>query len=118
MVPVMVGIYPLSCISHTANAHVSEEEYPRIGKRYTIMEDQVIRRGQRMDLLNIRNDARRAKVQKMIVDSQTSLERHGYKVVNPDPRFENNHESVPFPTFAASRPILVDDIEYRTTFLS
>ena len=115
LVPLLTGIYPWSCISQTANPMVAEEYHMRIGKQYTYFHE--IRRGQRMDLLNIRNDQTRALVQKMIINKQTSLNRHGYVEVHPDPRFDN-HESVPFPACGATRPILVDDIDYRTTFLS
>lgn len=117
MVPILTGIFQWSCISQTANPMVTETDHTRIGKKYTYFNDQVIRKGQRLDLLNIRNDVRRARVIKMIINNQTSLDRHGYIVVPSDPRFENG-DDVPFPTSAASRPILVNDIDYRTTFLS
>ena len=89
----------------------------RIGKQYKFFENWMIRRGQRVDLLNIRNDQKRAKIIKMIIESQTSSSEHGYKLVHPDPRF-GYEEHVPFITSAASRPILCNDINYRTTFLS
>ena len=117
MVPILTGIFPWSCISQTANPFVTEKDHTRIGKKYSYFENEVIRAGQRMDLLNIRNDVRRARVIKRIIHSQTSLDRHTYDAVHPDPRFDND-ETVPFPKSAASRPILVDDIDYRTTFLS
>ena len=43
-------------------------------------------------------------------------ENHSYRIVDSDPRFDNA-EKVPFPAGGATRPILVDDISYRTTFL-
>ena len=117
MVPIVTGIFQWSCISQTANPMVTEEDHTRIGKYYTYFDDHVIRKGQRLDLLNVRNDVKRAKIIKKIINSQTSLDRHGYTVLFSDPRFDNNQE-VPFPTSAASRPILVHDVNYRTTFLS
>ena len=115
--PLLTGIFPWSCISQTANPHVTEEDHMRIGKQYRYFYEQTIRRGQRMDLLNIRNDQTRALVQKLIINNQKSSKEHGYVELLPDPRFDN-HESVPFPAAGATRPILVEDINYRTTFLS
>ena len=115
--PLLTGIFPWSCISQTANPYVTEYDHLRIGKQYTFFENWIVRQGQRVDLLNVRNDVKRAKIIKMIIESQTSSNEHGYKMVHPDPRFDNE-ETVPFPTSASSRPILVNDIDYRTTFLS
>ena len=117
LVPILSGIFPWSCISQASNPHVSEEEYPRISKNYEVSGNQIIRRGQRMDILNVRNDVKRAKVQRLIINNQTSLDRHGYITLQSDPRFDNE-QTVPFPTSASSRPIITDDISYRTTFLS
>ena len=116
MVPILTGIFPWSCISQTANPHVTEYDHIRIGKQHRFFENWMIRRGQRNDILNVKNDVKRARIIKMIIENQTSSNEHGYKMV-PDPRFDSG-EMVPFPTSAASRPILVNDINYRTTFLS
>ena len=112
----MTGIYCWSNIGQTANPMVTEEEQPRIGKEYYFVPDKMIRKGQRMDVLNIRNDLRRAKVIKMIIANQKSSKKNSYVVVGDDPRFGND-EPVPFPAGCGTRPILCDDNSYRTTFL-
>ena len=80
------------------------------------MEGRNIKEGQRMDVLNIRNDVKRTKVIKMIIENQTSADKNSYVVVGDDPRFGND-EPVPFPAAGGTRPILVDDNSYRTTFI-
>ena len=112
----MTGIFHWSQIGQTANPMVTEEEHPRIGKDYYFLAGNDIKKGQRMDVLNIRNDVKRAKVIQMIIHNQTSNKKHSYCMVGEDPRF-NNQEPVPFPAGGATRPILVDDNDYRTTFI-
>ena len=116
LVPMMTGIFHWSQIGQTANPMVSETENLRIGKDYYYLPGNNIKKGQRMDVLNVRNDIRRAKIIRMIIANQTNARKNSYCMVGEDPRFDNE-DPVPFPAGGASRPILCDDPEYRTTFI-
>ena len=110
------GIFFWSRIGNTANPMVSQVEVPKIGREYYFKPEYNIRAGTRVDLLNVKNDSRRANIIKMIIENQTAEKYHSYRIVDSDPRFDNA-EKVPFPAGGATRPILVDDVSYRTTFL-
>ena len=110
------GIFFWSKIGNTANPMVTQVDVPKIGREYYFKDEYTIRGGQRVDLLNVKDDSKRSNIIKMIIEHQTDDDRHSYHVVKSDPRYENT-ESVPFPAGGASRPILVDDVNYRTTFL-
>ena len=114
----VVGTYPFSLIGQMSNPAVAEEATPRISANFNHHSEDHIRAGQRLDLLNVASDARRAKIVEMIIKNQSSRDYHGYVLVTPDPRFPSKGHTVPFPAVAASRPHIVDDDDYRTTFLS
>ena len=110
------GIFFWSKIGNTANPMVTQVEVPKIGREYYFKPENNVRAGTRVDLLNVKDDSKRSNIIKMIIEHQTCDSKHTYKMVASDPRYENTEE-VPFPAGGATRPILVDDPEYRTTFL-
>ena len=110
------GIFFWSKIGNTANPMVSQVDCNKIGREYFFKDEYMIRGGQRMDLLNVKDDSKRANIIKMLIEHQTDDSKHTYKMVASDPRYENA-EAVPFPAGGSTRPILVDDVDYRTTFL-
>ena len=71
-----------------------------------------------MDLLNVASDAKRVKIVKMIINHQTTSDRHKYVMVTPDPRFPGKGRSVPFPAIAGTKPHMSRSNDYVTTFLS
>ena len=113
----ITGTYGWSLISQTSNPCVSEVEVPRFSGNFNLVGDEVIRAGQRLDLLNVAHDARRAKIVKMILNHQTAKNRHSYVMVNPDPRFPSKGREVPFPSIAGTEPHISENNGYRTTFL-
>ena len=109
--------YMWSLIGQTANPMVAEKDALKIGNKYFFKDENQVRAGTRLDLLNIKDKVVRSRVIKLILENQTASKRHSYVMLDSDPRFDNG-ESVPFPAVAASRPIITDDVNYRTTGLS
>ena len=116
LVPIHTGIFFWSKIGNTANPMVTQVDCPKIGREYYFKKEYDIRAGTRVDLLNVRDDSKRSNIIKMIIEHQTNASNHSYKMLASDPRFDNTEE-VPFPAGGSTRPILVDDVDYRTTFL-
>ena len=114
----LTGAYAWSLIGQTSNPSITEEEVQRINKHFNYVGDNFIRPGQRLDLLNVASDAKRIKIVKMIMNHQTTSNKHSYVMVTPDPRFPGTGRSVPFPAVAGTKPHLSESDDYVTTFLS
>ena len=114
----LTGAYAWSLIGQTSNPCIAEEEFHRISPNFNYVGDLYIRPGQRMDLLNVASDAKRIKIVKMIINNQTTSDRHSYVMVTPDPRFPDKGRTVPFPAVAGTKPHISYSNDYVTTFLS